>query len=338
MKKLLLISLLSLTILFSGCGFRSDPQLLNYSPDEEHRLTVYTSHKEEVYGPVIEEFEARTGIWVDLVTGGTGELLERLEKEKNAPAADVMFGGGVESLLSYAGCFEPYTVSEAEKLIPGLRQKDDICTPFSSLPFVIIYNTRLVRQGEIKGWADLLDEQWKGRIAFADPAVSGSSYSAVMTMLTALGGDPWDLLERFYENLDSTVLEDSGDVVSMVDSGAMSLGITLEQTALKSIAQGAKIAIVYPEEGTSILPDGSALVSGAPHRDNAVAFLEFVQSTDVQDQVVSSFFRRSVRTDVADLDGLLPADQIPLVEYDIEEASSVKEEFLDRWRALGRES
>ena len=337
MKRIPLIALIIISILFSGCGFRSDPQLLDYSPDAAQRLVVYTSHKEEVYGPIIEEFEERTGIWVELVCGGTGELLDRIKKEKNSPTADVMFGGGVESLLSYEDCFEPYTVSGADMLLPGLRQRDDICTPFSSLPFVIIYNTKLVRQDEIKGWADLLDGQWKGRIAFADPAVSGSSYSAVMTMLTALGGDRWELLEHFYENLDSVILEDSGDVASMVDSGAMSVGITLEQTALKSIAQGAKIGIVYPEEGTSILPDGSALVAGAPHRGNAVAFLEFVQSTDVQEQVVSSFSRRSVRIDVDDPEGLLPADQIPLIEYDVEEASSVKEEFLNRWGFLRKD-
>ena len=30
---------------------------------EEKRLTVYTSHKQEVYAPIIKEFEERTGIW-----------------------------------------------------------------------------------------------------------------------------------------------------------------------------------------------------------------------------------------------------------------------------------
>ena len=336
MKKTALVTLIIISLLFCGCGSRADPQLAGYAPDSTRRLTVYTSHKEEVYRPVIEEFEARTGLWVDIVTGGTGELLDRIEREKTAPAADIMFGGGVESLLSYADCFEPYTVPGADMLMPGLRQRDDICTPFSSLPFVIIYNTRLVRPDEIRGWAELLDGQWKGRIAFADPAVSGSSYSALMTMLTALGGDRWELLERFYENLDSAILQDSGDVAAMVDSGAMSVGITLEQTALKNLAQGAKIGIVYPEEGTTILPDGSALVAGAPHRENAAAFLEFVLSTDVQELVVSSFFRRSVRIDVEDREGLLPAEQIPLVEYDIEEASSLKEEFLSRWGSFGK--
>lgn len=31
------------------------------APDETERLVVYTSHKEEVYQPIVEEFERRTG-------------------------------------------------------------------------------------------------------------------------------------------------------------------------------------------------------------------------------------------------------------------------------------
>ena len=45
---------------------------------EENKLVVYTSHKEEVYAPIIKEFEERTGIWVELHTGGTSELLEEI--------------------------------------------------------------------------------------------------------------------------------------------------------------------------------------------------------------------------------------------------------------------
>lgn len=48
------------------------------APDETERLVVYTSHKEEVYQPIVEEFERRTGVWVQVVSGGTTELLERI--------------------------------------------------------------------------------------------------------------------------------------------------------------------------------------------------------------------------------------------------------------------
>lgn len=330
MKKWILAALCLLSLLLGGCASSPDPVMEALAPTEEERLVVYTSHKEEVYGPIVKEFEERTGIWVEVVTGGSNELLERISAEREEPQCDVMFGGGVESLQLYADCFEPYAGSGAELLKPGLRPEGDRWTPFSSLPVVLIYHTRLVSPGEVTGWADLLDERWKGKIAFADPAVSGSSYTAAITMLLCLPGDRWENLWAFEKNLDGKILEDSGDVVTAVDTGSCSIGITLEETALKRQSQGANIAIVYPEEGTSTLPDGTALVAGARHGDNARAFLEFIQSADVQALVVSDFSRRSVRSDVADLD-TLPA--VKSVDYDVEWASGIKEEFLSRWEA-----
>lgn len=338
MKSLRMAALCALLLLLSACGARPDSQTAAFAPDEASRLTVYTSHKEEVYGPIVKEFEERTGIWVQVVTGGSNELLERIAAEAEAPVCDVMFGGGVESLLSYANCFEPYTCSSAASLKPGLRPEGDIWTPFSSLPVVLIYNTRLVSPGEITGWADLLDPVWRGKIAFTDPHVSGSSYTAAVTMLSCLPGDDWDVMDRFVENLGGNILQDSGDVVATVAVGSRSVGVTLEETALKRQAQGADIAIVYPKEGTSNLPDGAALIAGAPHRENAQAFLEFTQSEDVQSLVVSDFARRSVRADVADRDTLPPESELRVIDYDVAWASGIKEDFLRRWTELCEEA
>lgn len=339
MKRLLCLALCGL-LLFCSAGCASDappPEIASLAPEEAQRLVVYTSHKEEVYGPIVKEFEERTGIWVQVVTGGSTELLEQIAGEAETPVCDVMFGGGVESLMSYEDCFEPYTCSGAGLLKPGLRPEGDLWTPFSSLPIVLIYNTKLVADGMVTGWADLLDARWRGRIAFADPSVSGSSYTALLTMLSCFQGDDWELLERFVENLGGTVLEDSGDVVAAVAAGTASLGVTLEQTALKELAQDSDIAIVYPEEGTSNLPDGTALIKGAAHAENAKAFLEFTQSRDVQQLVVSDFARRSVRLDVEDRDSMKPEAELRFIAYDVAWASALQGEFMERWAALCRE-
>lgn len=317
----------------SGCSTaRPDSAVMALAPAEEERLVVYTSHKEEVYGPIIKEFQERTGIWVEVVTGGTNGLLERVAAESSEPVCDVMFGGGVESLSAYADYFEPYTCSGAELLKPGLRAEDDLWTPFSGNPVVLIYNTKLVEEEELTGWGDLLDQRWRGKIAFADPAVSGSGYTAAVTLLSCLPGEEWALLERFAQQVGNGVLDDSGDVVSAVASGRRSVGVTLEETALKGVAQGADISIVYPVEGTSSVPDGSALIAGAPHPDNARAFLEFVQSVDVQKLVVEDFSRRSVRQDVADREDLPTEGEMGVIDYRVDWASSIKETFLEKWQ------
>lgn len=304
--------ILALTaLLLTGCAGSPGQSAATLAPAESDRVVIYTSHKEEVYGPIVKEFEARTGIWAEVVTGGTNELLARIAGEADAPVCDVIFGGGVESLTAYERYFQPYACAEADLIRPGLRPADDLWTPFSSLPVVLIYNTKLVSPGELTGWESLLSGRWSGSIALADPTVSGSSYTAAATMLCAIPGDDWDQLDR--------------------------LAVQLEETALKRQAQGADIAIVYPEEGTSAVPDGSALIAGAPHPDNARAFLDFAQSRDVQKLVVSQFSRRSVRTDVSDGDALPPADELALIDYPVRWAAELKDAFSARWPELLRE-
>ena len=167
MKKWRMLLLALLLALLCGCA-ASEP-LPDYAPEESQRLILYTSHKKEVWQPIVKEFEARTGVWVTVVEGGSNELLEQLAAKTDAPQADVMFGGGVESLESYQDLFAPYTCADADAILPQYRAKDDIWTPFSSLPLVFVYNPKLVGAEEITGWADLLRPELAGKIAFGRP-------------------------------------------------------------------------------------------------------------------------------------------------------------------------
>ena len=314
-----------------GCAAQAGPSGPDYAPEESRRLVVYTSHKEEVWWPIVKEFEERTGIWVDVVYGATSELLERLSREEKAPQADVMFGGGAESLETYRDCFTPYTCAGADHVLARFRSPDGLWTPFSALPVVLVYNTKLVEPGQVARWSDLLSPALKGRIAFTDPAVSGSSFTGLRTMLYALGGDRDDNLRRFAGNLGGVELGDSGEVLSAVARGDSLVGITLEESALKRMAEGLDIAMVYPGDGTSCVPDGSALVRGAPHPDNARLFLDFTVSAEVQELLAGQFCRRSVRDDVEPLAELPAIDQIPLVDYDIDRAAAERESILMTW-------
>lgn len=328
MKRVLALALMLL--LLAGCG--NAGELAAFAPDDAERLVIYTSHKEEVYGPIVKEFQQRTGIWVEVVTGGSGELLERIAMESDAPACDLMFGGGVESLAAYEDCFETCTPEGVEFLRGVGLSADSLWTPFSSLPLVLIYNTRLVSEGEVTGWADLLDPHWKGRIAFADPTVSGSSYTAALTLFSCIEGEDWEILAKLVANLDGGALSDSGDVVESVRSGSRYIGVTLEETALKQ--RSPEVGIVYPAEGTSAVPDGCALIKGARHPENARAFLDFVLDRDVQELLVSDLSRRSVRTDVHAPEDLPSEAELGIIDYDVHWAGSIKEEFIARWSEL----
>ena len=327
MKKWILFPLLA-ALFLSAC--QKAERTTEYTPDESMRLTIYTSHKEEVYMPIVREFEERTGIWVDVITGGTNELLERIESQQDNVEADVMFGGGVESLKAYEHCFSPYVVGSSDSIREPHQAEDAVWTPFSALPVVLIYNTKLVSPDKITGWSSLSDPIFRGRIAFADPAISGSSFTALATQI--LAGKSMDkTLATFAENLQGKTLSSSGDVLNAVVDGSCLVGITLEETALKYIAAGADLAMVYPEEGTSCVPDASAIVKGAPHSENAKRFLDFTVSYEVQQMLSESSYRRPVRSDIPAGESLLPLQDIVLVDYDIDWACKNRDVILSDW-------
>uniref|UniRef100_UPI0040270D0F ABC transporter substrate-binding protein n=1 Tax=Faecousia sp. TaxID=2952921 RepID=UPI0040270D0F len=335
MKRLLLL-FLAVVLLLCGC---SAPQVQDFAPDEAERLVIYTSHKKDVWWPIVKEFEARTGIWVQVVQGGTNELLEQLKNEKDSPAADLMFGGGVESLEANANLFTPYHAEGSDSILPQYRSADGLWTPFSALPLVLIYNPKLLCAQDLTSWADLLKPELRGRIAFADPAVSGSSYTALVTMLEALHLDTDEGLQAFALNLEGRQLSASGDVLSAVAAGESWVGITLEETASRRIAAGEQLAMVYPADGTSCVSDGSAIVAGARHPDNARLFADFTVSRDVQSLMQEQFCRRSVRSDIVPTAALPVLDTIPQVTYDLSWASTHRDSLLMSWEFyLGSEA
>ena len=97
--------------------------------------------------------------------------------------------------------------------------------------------------------------------------------------------------------------------------------------------------MVYPADGTSCVPDGCAILKGAPHEENAKLFVDFTVSLSVQKLLQERFCRRSVRGDLEST-GTLPAlSQIPQVAYDVGWASRSREALLMSWEFyLGTEA
>lgn len=305
----------------------------DYNVSKEKQLIVYTSHKEEVYLPIIMEFENQTGIWVEIHAGGTTEMFKEVREAAEEGACDIMFGGGIESFEAAKDLFMPYEVTDKDKLDSAYLSKDNLWTPFTELPLVFIYNSKLVPEGEApKSWADLLDEKWKGQIAFADLHNSGTSYT-ILSAISAISGE--SALEKFVDGLKGNVLSSSGEIIPDVSNGTFLIGITLEETAKKSLMAGYDITMVYPEDGTVAVPDGVGMVKNAPHSYNAGKFIDFVTGYETQKYAMDRFYRRPVRTDIVLSDGY---EDISQVDFDIEKSAKEEESIFSLWdRIIGKE-
>lgn len=301
-------------------------------------VTVYSPHPADPLNAGIKEFQEKTGITVDLVAAGTGELLKRVEAESGNPLCDVFWGGGADSLASYSKYFETFIPTDMKNIDTQYVSKDNLWTGESPLPMVIMYNKKLVGESDVpKGWGDLTGEKFKGKIAYADPAKSGSSYTILCTMLTAFGKDDgkgWEFIKKLVTNLDGKILSSSGDVYKKVSDGEYSVGLTLEKEAIKYVKAGADVGIVYPSEGTSAVPDGIAIVKGAANKENAEIFANFVLSKECQTMMATDFARRTVRLDTDPPEGLPAMKDIKFVDYDFGWASSEKTKIMEKWKEI----
>jgi iron(III) transport system substrate-binding protein len=286
----------------------------------QKKLVVYTSNESTLNDLVFGAFKKETGIEVEPVAAGSGVVIRRLQAEKANPLGDIVWGVSRSLLQTNKALFQPYASKNKDAIPAEYRDPDDLWIGNNLHLLVILQNTKLVPEGQgPKSWADLLDPKWKGKIAFTDPANSGSAYATV-TMLGDLwgGGDAgWKRVGELFRNM--KVLNRSSLVFQGVGNGEYPLGISLEYAGPLWAKGGAPVKVVYPADGTTFSMEGVAIVKGGPNAENAKVFVDFINRKDVREMILAETFRRPTRSDLdlAKLPGSLPPmSQIKIANYD----------------------
>jgi iron(III) transport system substrate-binding protein len=154
-------------------------------------LVIYSAHPIELLRSLIQEFESRTGIWVRVKSGGTGELINQIESEQDEPVADILWGGSLSTLKPQMYLFEEYISKNQEFIFDEFKNDEGMLTRFSDVPSVLMINTDLIGDIIINGYQDLLNPNLKGSIAYCSPSISSSAYEHLINMLYAMGkGNP----------------------------------------------------------------------------------------------------------------------------------------------------
>lgn len=300
------------------------------------KLVVYSPNSEDIINSIIPKFEKETGIKVELISAGTGELIKRIESEKANPYGDVMFGGSRSQFVANKDLFEEYVSVNDKDLVEAHRNTSGYMTSYISDGSVLLVNTDLVGDIKIEGYADLLNPALKGKIASADPASSSSAFAQLTNMLLAMGGDynsdaGWDYVSKLVKNLDGKIASGSGAAHKSVADGEYIVALTYEDPSASYVQSGGPVKIVYPKEGAVFLDATSAIVKGSKNLENAKKFIDFIISSEAQDIFGTELTNRPLRKDVKLGTHMVPMDDINIIQEDQEYVNDHKQEIVDRY-------
>jgi iron(III) transport system substrate-binding protein len=301
-------------------------------------LLVYSVVNENETKALAELFTAKTGIKVDYIRAATGEILNRVISEKNAPQADI-FLGGAESLhirAANSGALDPY-ISTAS-VAPGYtRAKDGTWTGFCVLTLGIGVNRE--RFGEKfpgkalpKTWDDLADPDYKGELIFTDPAASSTGYLFLQSQLQGRGEEGgWDYFRRLTP-LAAQLPSSGGAPPKLIGTGEYTLCVAYIHAMQLYVSQGFPVSIIAPPRTVGEI-DAVSIIKGGPNRDNARKFVDFMLSKEAQELFTSLSHTIPVNPQVTQLEGTISVDKLDLLDYDSEKAGNERDAVLTRWKS-----
>jgi iron(III) transport system substrate-binding protein len=299
------------------------------------RVVAYTAHEEDIIAGMVPLCKAETGMVLEFVKLASGDVIKRVVAEAANPQCDVIWSIGGEQLEANAGVLEKYIPKDWDKIDPVFKVGTN-WLPYTGIMNVLIVNNALVPADRFpRGWKDLTDPWWKGKVSSATPDKSGSSYMQLNNVLLAFKDQGWDVYKGVVANF--FIATSSGAVPKYVNDGEALVGITLEDNAYRYVLGGGPVKIVYPAEGVIAAPDGIALVKGAPHPDAAKKFIDWCLSAGAQNFLVDKMGRRPVRIDGKTPAGLPPLKQVKTLPYNFADAAKNKNDFVKRFTDLRME-
>ncbi len=298
-------------------------------------VVVYTSNSAQAVEAVTDvATKLMPNVKLSTVTGGSGQLLRRIEAEAGKAQGDVFWSSSANTLGAFKPLFEPYKPVGSDKILYSLRDPADLWTACNIHVAVMMVNKNQL--GDLpmpKSWTDLRDRRWKGKVIIADPANSSTAYTILWGLEQLFGRG--DAFNEFAANV--KVTSSAPTVLRAVAQGEYAIGLTFEANAYTYVAGGqAEISLVYPGDGTFTTAEYLALIKGAPAGDGATKVADLLVSREVQVALLESAFRRPSRTDIevgrhVKLPELATIKVFPTNEDD---AAAQRKDFLTRWQAL----
>lgn len=257
-------------------------------------VNLYSSRKEDLIKPLLDQFTAKTGIKVNLVTGKDDALIQRLEAEGRNSPADLLVTADAGRLYraKAAGVLQPVQSKTLSQAIPAsYRDPENHWFGLSMRARPIWYVKGKVDPAELSTYEALADPKWKGRVCIRS---SGNIYNqSMVAALIAHDGEPkteqW--AQGFVKSFARKPTGGDRDQIKAAAAGQCDVAIAntyyvggmLADPAERAAAE--KVAVFWPDQqgrGVHVNVSGVGLTAAAKNRAGAVKLMEFLAGDEAQ--------------------------------------------------------
>ena len=296
-------------VAIAAAGQETTPAMLA-AAEKEGKVVWYTAVDVKVAEAVAKVFRAQyPRIELEVERSGSERVFQRITQEfqSNIHNVDVVNSSDASHFLLWKqqSLLAKHTPPDVQRFAAQYKDPDGYYAVWRASLSVMGYNTNLVKPADApKGYADLLDPKWKGKLVKSHPGYSGTSLTGTYALEKALG---WDYFEKLakqnVQQLQSTTAPPksiaSGERAVMVDGNEYNMFIEIQAKS--------PVAIIYAKEGTPFVTSPTAIFASAPHPNAARVLQNFLYTAKVQQLLVDDGGLRSVHPDVKE-----PANRTPL--------------------------
>jgi iron(III) transport system substrate-binding protein len=266
------------------------------SAAEEAVVNLYSARHYQTDEALYQNFTKETGIKINRIEASDDQLIERLKSEGPNSPADVLLIVDAARLAQAQdlGLFQPVKSKSLDERIPAsMRDPDGHWFGFSSRARVIVYNKAMVNPADVATYAALADPKNKGKVCTRSGAhpYNLSLISAQIAHMGEAKAEAW--AKGVVANMARKPQGGDTDQIKAVAAGECGIGVTntyyyarlLRSTKPEDRDIVSKTGVVWPDQagsGTHLNISGAGVLKNAPHRANAVRFLEYLASTEAQ--------------------------------------------------------
>lgn len=321
-----LTALAATGLLLAGCAAPAPTESeAPTEPTADGAFTLYSGRDEALVQPLIDQFEAETGIEVEVRYGNTAELGALLLEEGDATPADVFLSqdAGALGALSQAGLFTTLPADITDVIPAGFTSTDGSWVGITGRARVVVYDGERLTADQLPDTIDgYVADEWNGRLAVAP---TNASFQSFVTALRVLEGEePAAEWVAALAGNSPQIFEGNTPILTAVNDGVVEAGLINHyywfRAASEVGAENMRAQLKFLDAGDAgsiVNVTGAGILNGSPTDADALEFVRYLVSLEAQTYFVEQTFEYPLLPGVDAPEGLPSLESLLTPELDL---------------------